>query len=67
MYFATLRDLWLMDGHGAYVWSAYAIVVLLFGVLVRVGLVRQRRVLSRVRDRMRRSRAESVESHAPPA
>jgi heme exporter protein D len=61
MYFATLRDLWLMDGHGAYVWSAYAIVALLLGVLLRVGVVRQRRVLARVRDRLRRAPATGGE------
>jgi heme exporter protein D len=53
MYFSTLRDLWLMDGHGAYVWSAYAVVMVLLLALLRIGLVRQRRVLDRVRRRVR--------------
>ncbi len=34
MYFDSLRDLLLMNGHGAYVWSAY-----LIGYAVLVGLV----------------------------
>ena len=52
MYFATLQELWAMGGHGVYVWSAYAIVALVLGVVLRSALRRQRGVLHRVRSRV---------------
>lgn len=52
MYFESFAQLWSMDGHGAYVWSAYAIVWLVLTVLLRAPLVRRRQVLNRVRARL---------------
>jgi len=51
MYFDSLRDLWNMSGHGAYVWTAYGIVLLVMVLLVREPLRRHRRLLERVRRR----------------
>lgn len=34
MYFDSLLDLFLMNGHGAYVWSAYAIGFIVLAALV---------------------------------
>ena len=53
MYFGNFAQLWSMDGHGAYVWSAYAIVWLVLIVLLRAPLARRRRVLARVRARLK--------------
>lgn len=53
MYFADFAQLWHMDGHGPFVWSAYAIVLVVLIGLVRAPLVRRRRVLERVRSRLR--------------
>lgn len=53
MYFQSLAQLWQMDGHGPYVWSAYLIVALVMIGLVRRPLVRRRRTLERVRSRLR--------------
>ena len=49
MYFDSLAQLWHMDGHGPYVWGAYAIVLLVLIGLVRAPLARRRRALERVR------------------
>ena len=38
MYFDNLAQLWQMDGHGPYVWGAYAIVLLVLIWLVRAPL-----------------------------
>ncbi len=53
MYFESFAQLWSMDGHGAYVWSAYAIVWLVLIVLLRAPLASRRRVLARVRARLK--------------
>ena len=45
MYFDSLAQLWHMDGHGPYVWGAYAIVLLVLIGLVRAPLARRRRAL----------------------
>lgn len=51
MYFDSLGDLWSMAGHGPYVWSAYAIVLLVIVLLVRDPIGRRRKVLERIRRR----------------
>jgi heme exporter protein D len=56
MYFANFQQLLQMDGHGPYVWGAYAIVLLVLVALVRAPLVRRRRALDRVRARLRVAR-----------
>jgi heme exporter protein D len=52
MYFPSLEALWSMDGHGAYVWSAYAIVGVVLVLLVSDPLRRSRGLLARVRRRL---------------
>lgn len=60
MYFQDLTQLWQMDGHGPYVWSAYLIVVLVMIGLVRRPLARRRRALERVRSRLRAAASSST-------
>jgi heme exporter protein D len=60
MYFDSLAQLWHMDGHGPYVWGAYAIVLLVLIGLVRAPLARRRRALERVRARLRAARPSST-------
>ena len=60
MYFDSFAQLWHMDGHGPYVWSAYAIVLLVLIGLVRAPLARRRRALERVRARLRVARSTST-------
>lgn len=47
MYFENLADLLQMDGHGAYVWSAYAIVVL---VVIALLVAPRRRAARQIRQ-----------------
>jgi heme exporter protein D len=51
MYFDSWQQVLLMDGHGGFVWSAYAITVLVLAALVRGPLLRRRRALARVARR----------------
>jgi len=44
MYFASFQDLLFMNGHGIYVWSAYAIGFAVLAGLVWQPLVRQKRL-----------------------
>lgn len=66
MYFESLGALLAMEGHGAYVWSAYAgSLLVLVAVLTGPGR-RRRRVLRQVRAALRREVARGVkeELHA---
>jgi heme exporter protein D len=45
MYFDSLTALWLMEGHGLYVWSAYGICLLVMAALVILPLRRQRQLM----------------------
>jgi heme exporter protein D len=56
MYFESLADLWHMSGHGRFVWSAYACVLITIVVLLEGSLNRSFRVLQRVRRRVEASR-----------
>jgi heme exporter protein D len=61
MYFETLEAAMSMDGHGAYVWSAYALTVLVVIYLVISPGRRQRRMLRELRGEIRRK-----QQHATP-
>ena len=54
MYFDSLAHLLHMDGHGSYVWSAYAIglVVILYNIIV--PLLQKKRTIQHIRSRRRR-------------
>lgn len=69
MYFDSLRAALLMDGHGAYVWSAYALALLVLLLLIVHPRRRQRRLLREVRGEMRRrggeQRAAPVTAEGP--
>jgi heme exporter protein D len=52
VYFANLQELWAMAGHGPYVWSAYALVLLVIVLQVRAPLARRRALLQQVRRRV---------------
>jgi heme exporter protein D len=48
MYFESFPELLHMDGHGAYVWSAYLVTVAMILLLIRLPLLRKRRALQQV-------------------
>jgi heme exporter protein D len=54
VYFADLQELWAMAGHGPYVWSAYALVLVVVLLQVRAPLARRRTLLRAVRARLER-------------
>ncbi|PLW67366.1 heme exporter protein CcmD [Pseudohalioglobus lutimaris] len=56
MYFDSFAAMLSMDGHGAYVWSAYAITLVVVGALLLVPLRRQRRLLTELSGELRRNR-----------
>lgn len=59
MHFSSLAALWSMEGHGAFVWSAYAIVFVVIAALAIASRARSRDVLQRVRRR--------IDAHQPPS
>jgi heme exporter protein D len=66
MYFDSLQAALLMDGHGAFVWSAYGICLLVLGLLLSAPRRRRRRLLARVRGDLKREAAHAARerSHA---
>ena len=55
MYFDNLHALLTMDGHGAYVWTAYAVTLLVIIATLCVPLWRRRRFLRRLRGELARA------------
>lgn len=56
--------MWEMGGHGAYVWSAYAIGVITLIAIIAVPLQRSRRIVNELRagEQRRAARAHSAAS-----
>jgi len=54
MYFDSLHDVLYMKGHGAFVWSAYAIAIGVLVGLVYVPISRSRRFMRDQRQRLLR-------------
>ena len=57
MQFESLAALWAMQGHGPYVWSVYAVVVLALLALVVAPLLARGRILRGIDARARREAA----------
>lgn len=55
MYFDSFAAALAMDGHGPYVWSAYALTLTVLTVLVLLPVFRKRRLLRELRGEYRRS------------
>ena len=65
MQFDSLTAFWQMGGHGAYVWSAYAISVATLLALVIVPLQRSRRIKAELRRGEQRRAARAAVAPAP--
>jgi len=69
IYFHSLEAALNMDGHGAYVWSAYGLTMLVVAVLLAAPFRRSRAARHRVMTELGRQTAspagETVETHAP--
>lgn len=61
MQFESLTALWEMGGHGAYVWSAYAISIVTLIAIIVVPVQRSRRIVKEIRagEQRRVARAQS--------
>lgn len=57
MYFDSLHALLDMDGHGVYVWTAYAVAVLVIAWLMVAPFRRRWRLMSAIRAGQRREAA----------
>ena len=57
MYFESLAAVWHMDGHGFYVWLAYALTALSLGLMVWLPLKRIRQHWRWLQAEQRRSAA----------
>ena len=55
MQFQSLREFLLMGGHGAYVWTAYGLTVLVMLALIWGPLARRRQALERIARREKHS------------
>ena len=66
MQFETLQALWAMNGHGPFVWSAYAIALGTLAAVVWSPLARRRRFFREQSgiERRRAARAQAVDASA---
>ena len=59
MYFNSVQAIIEMEGHGAFVWSAYAMTVFVLIIMVILPLRRRRRLLREIGGQMRRDEGSS--------
>ena len=60
MRFENLSELWSMHGHGAFVWSAYAIAFVVLIAIVWTPLARQKRFFTQQQQIERRRQQAST-------
>jgi heme exporter protein D len=67
MYFDSLQAALAMDGHGVFVWSAYAISLVTLALTLDAPRRRRRRLLAEVRGDLKREAAHAAReaAHAP--
>ncbi|HKK22610.1 MAG TPA: heme exporter protein CcmD [Pseudohaliea sp.] len=67
MYFDSFGAVLAMDGHGPYVWAAYAITLLVLALVLSAPGRRRRRLLRQVRGELRREANQGSREtvHAP--
>jgi len=58
MYFDSLQAAMAMDGHGAFVWSAYGVTVLVVAGVLLAPLRRRHRLLRQLAAQHRRLQAQ---------
>ena len=61
MYFESFAAALAMDGHGAYVWPAYLVALIVVALMVVLPLRRRRRQLRDFADNLRREQAAGRE------
>lgn len=58
MYFDSLQALIEMDGHGAFVWTAYLVAIAVIGAVLVSPLRRRRRILRQLAGEIRRTQGQ---------
>lgn len=67
MQFESLQALWRMNGHGPFVWAAYAIALIILVWIVWSPLARRRRFFAEQRGIERRRAARGALAETPEA
>lgn len=69
MYFDSLQAVWGMEGHGPFVWAAYAITLAVLALMLAAPLLRARRLRRELAGQFRRNARGGVGevSNAPGA
>ena len=57
MYFDSLEAVLTMDGHGAFVWTAYLITVVVIAAILIAPVRRQKKFLRQLSGELKRSRS----------
>lgn len=58
MYFESLQAVLAMDGHGGFVWSAYAVTTVVLVAMVAAPLKRRKRLLREIGGALRREQGQ---------
>ena len=64
MYFDSLHSVVVMEGHGVYVWAAYAVTVLVVVATLAIPVRRQKRLLGQLAAEDRRARGAPAAGEA---
>jgi len=59
MYFDSIKDLLLMDGHGVFVWTCYLVCFISLGFFAVQTALEQRAIKQQIRQDMRRESRRS--------
>ena len=69
MYFDSVYDALLMEGHGGFVWSAYLFTALVLTLVLLGPRIKERKILARLKAEQRRNNTPTqggkMESNAP--
>lgn len=63
MAFDSLHSFWVMDGHGPYVWTCYAVFFVAMITLVIWSLSQRRQVIARQRWQQRLAQRQNTTIH----
>jgi len=58
MYFESISAALQMDGHGGYVWSAYAITLVVIGIVLFLPLRREKAFIRQMQGTLRRQQRD---------
>jgi len=62
MYFDSIEALLIMDGHGAFVWAAYLVTLVVVATILIAPGRRQKKFLQQLAGELKRSQGDSISS-----